>query len=125
MAERKIAFDEEIIAGKAIVRYARVSPRKVRLIADLLRYKTVAEAEKILKFTPKPSSVPIIKKALDAAKASVDRHEFPGVEELVIGDIRIDGGPMLKRIRAQSRGRAVRYLKRTSHISISLMPPIE
>ncbi len=122
MASGKIEFDKNIVAGKAVVRYARISPLKVRLVADLIRYKTVAEAEAILKFTPKPSSVPMLVKALKAAKASVNKHEFPKVEELIIGDIRVDCGPMLKRFRAQSRGRAAPYVRRSCHITVKLMP---
>lgn len=121
----KKGFDDSVIAGKATVRFARISPRKARLVADMIRYKTVSEAEGILKFTPKPKIVAAIKKLLDAAKASVNRREFPDVEELIIGDIRVDGGITLKRARPQSRrGYPTMIRRRTSHITIKLMPPL-
>ena len=123
MSSAKRPYDSSRVAGKATARFVRVSARKARVMLDQLRFKTVAEAEVILKFTPKPSVVPIISRVLATAKASVNRHDFPNVEELVIGDIRADVGPMMKRVRPQSRGRAAWIRRRSCHISLSLMPP--
>ncbi len=123
MAEKKIAFDESTVAGSATARFVRVSPRRARLVADLIRYKSVGEAEALLKFSNKKSVTPAVKKLLDAAKAAVNHRQYPHIEELVIGDIRVDGGPMFKRGRAQSRGRPATIRRRTSHITIRLMPP--
>jgi large subunit ribosomal protein L22 len=117
------SYDETTVAGKATAKFVRVSPRKVRAMIDQIRYKTVAEAEAILKFTPKPAVVPAVTKVLNAAKASVNRHDFPNVEELVIGDVRADGGPMFKRVKPQSRGRASLIRRRSCHITMRLMPP--
>ncbi len=125
MAEKYIPYNDSVIASKATIKYAPVPARKVRLVIDLLRYKTVAEAEEILQFTPKPSVVPVLKKLLDSAKANVPHGEFPHAEDLVIGDIRADVGPQLKRIRPRARGRATWIRKRMCHISIRLMPPLE
>ena len=123
MATEKLPYDPSRVAGKATIKFALVSARKARLMIDLLRYKTVAEAERILKFTPKPSVVPLLTKLLDAAKASVNKHDFPNVDELIIGDIRADVGPTFKRIRPQSRGRASYIRRRMSHLTVRLMPP--
>lgn len=124
MAVKTIPYDATTIAGKATVRFANVSARKARLVIDMIRYKSVGEADTILKFTVKPSAAPIVKKLLDAAKASVNRRDYSNVEDLIIGEVYADVGPSMKRVRPQSRGRANYYRRRMCHITLRLMPPI-
>jgi large subunit ribosomal protein L22 len=106
--------------GKAKCRFAQVTARKARYVADLIRGKSVDEAFHLLKFTHRPSAVPIITRLLKAAVASVDKREHPQTGELLIGKILVDGGPMLKRIRPAPMGRAVRIRKRSCHIALFL-----
>ena len=120
MAKKKTEIEEKAPAGRAVCRFAAVGPRKARYVADLIRGKTVDEAFQLLKFTHRPSAVPIIERLLKAAVAAVDKREYPDTGSLVIGKIFVDGGPMLKRIRPAAMGRAVRIRKRLSHISIFL-----
>lgn len=101
-------------------RHIRVAPRKVRLVADLIRGKSVVEAERILAFTVKPSVTPHMIRLLKAAKASAQNDHSVNPEELFIGDLQVDGGPMMKRFRARAYGRPGRILKRSSHIRMTL-----
>lgn len=107
------------ILGKAIQRYVRCAPRKVRLVADLIRGKSAGEGLEILAFTQRPSAVPFVTNALKAAMASAS-EVHPQPENLVIEEIIIDEAPMIKRIRPASMGRAVRVRKRNSHIYVAL-----
>ena len=103
----------------AKLRHLRVSPRKVRLVADLIRGKHVEEALNILQFTNKVSSQPLAK-LLKSAVANADQKDGVDVDQLFIKDLRVDGGPTIKRFRPRAMGRATPILKRTSHISIGL-----
>jgi len=107
----------------AVSRFIRVSPRKARLVADLVRGKSVQDALGILAVTQKKAS-PILKKAIlsAAANAQVVNEDAADVtrEALVISEIRIDEGPTLKRIRPRAQGRAFRINKRTSHIKVTV-----
>lgn len=107
----------------AVSRFIRVSPRKARLVADLIRGKSVADALNILALTQKKAS-PILKKAIlsATANAQVVNEEAADVapEALLISEIRIDEGPTLKRIRPRAQGRAFRINKRTSHIKVTV-----
>jgi large subunit ribosomal protein L22 len=109
--------------AKAISRFTRVSPRKARLVADLLRGKSVHDALSILALTPKKAS-PILRKAILSARANAQDHNEDGVDlsdhALVISEILIDEGPTLKRIRPRAQGRAFRINKRTSHIKVTV-----
>lgn len=109
----------EKIIGKSTTRYVRCAPRKVRLVIDLIRYKTAGEALEILRFTHRPSAVPYVTKALKAAIASAS-EVHPEPEDLVVAEAIVDEAPMMKRIRPASMGRAVRVRKRQSHIFIAL-----
>jgi large subunit ribosomal protein L22 len=111
--------DGREIIGRSLTRFARCSPRKVRLVVDTIRNKTVAEALEILQFTQRPSAVPYVTKALKAAVASA--REFNSTpEELVIGEAIVNEAPTMKRIRPASMGRATRVRKRQSHIFLGL-----
>jgi|SRR3990172_8794047 len=104
---------------QARLRYLRIAPRKVRLVADLIRGKSVREAETILNFTVKKPTLPVLK-LLKQAKASA-RNTFQLEESnLYISKITVDEGPKLKRWRARSRGQAFPIQKKTSHITLFL-----
>jgi len=104
---------------EAKLRYSRISPRKVRLVADLVRGLQVEEAEKILQFTIKRSANPILK--LIRSAVSNAEHNFNlKKENLYISEIKVDGGPIIKRFRPRARGAAFPIQKKTSHISIKL-----
>lgn len=103
----------------AKLRYLRIAPRKVRLVADLIREKRVEEAQKILSFTIKKSSEPILK-LLNSAIANA-KHNFRLQESnLYIAKITVDGGPMHKRWMPRARGQAYEIQKKTSHITLIL-----
>lgn len=104
---------------KAKLSYLRISPRKVRLVADLIRGKTVEEAQVILKFTVKKACTPILKLLKSAIASSINDFKL-AESNLKISKIVVDGGPMLKRWRARARGRAFPIQKKTSHVTIIL-----
>jgi len=101
----------------AKLRYIRIAPRKVRLVADRIRGKRVQEAQSVLDFTTNKASLPILKTLLSAVSAA--RNNFEGKEtNLYISKITIDEGPKLKRYRARARGAAFPIQKKTSHVTI-------
>ncbi len=100
------------------IRHHRGSPRKARLLADLVRGKSVDEALNLLSFTTKRAAVNI-KKALSAAIADAERAEAD-VTSLVVVESRVDDGGMIKRFQPKDRGRAHPIEKRLSHITIGL-----
>ena len=103
--------------AKAVLRYARISPRKVNIVNDLIRNKNVATARGILMNTPKAASELLIK-LLDSAVANADNNFGLDTDKLYIAEIYANAGPTLKRIRPRAQGRAFRIRKRTSHITI-------
>ena len=105
--------------AKATLKYARISARKVKIVADLIRGKEVDEAIDIVKFTPKASSE-IIEKLLKSAIANAENNHGMKHEKLYVAEIYANQGPTLKRIRPAAKGSAVRIRKRTSHITIVL-----
>ena len=105
--------------AKATLRYTRISARKVKIVADLIRGKNVDEALAIVKFTPKASSE-IIEKLLKSAIANAENNHDMKRENLYVAEIYANQGPTLKRIRPAAKGSAVRIRKRTSHITIVL-----
>ena len=113
------AKQEIIPQAEATLKYARISSRKVKIVADLIRGKNVEEALAIVKFTPKASSV-IIEKLLKSAIANAENNHNMAHEKLYVADIYANQGPTLKRIRPAAKGSAVRIRKRTSHITIVL-----
>ncbi len=104
---------------RAVAKYIRISPQKVRLVADLVRGKKVEDALNILMFTPK-GSAPVIAKLLKSAVANAGQKEGVDVDTLVVKQIAVDEGPTMKRFRARAMGRGTRILKRMSHISITV-----
>jgi len=106
--------------AKAKARFLRISARKIRRVADLIKGKKVDEALNILTFVPKVASIPLEKtiRSATANALSVTGTAKLKAEDLFIKRILIDGGPIMKRIRPTGMGRAFRIRKRTSHITI-------
>jgi large subunit ribosomal protein L22 len=107
---------------RAFKRFVRSSPRKMRLVVDLIRNKNVDEALAILKFTKKHSAK-IISKTLQSAYSNLVNKEDTGrinQNEVSIKEIYVDGGPVLKRMLPAPQGRAYRLRKRMAHLSITV-----
>jgi len=104
---------------RAVTKYVRMSAHKVRLIADLVRGKSVDEALAILRFSPRAAAKEVAK-TISSAAANADNNNGLAREELYISEIRADEGPMLKRGRAGARGRHMPILKRSAHITVVL-----
>ncbi|MBU1177219.1 MAG: 50S ribosomal protein L22 [Patescibacteria group bacterium] len=104
---------------KAKLNHLRISPRKVRLVTDLIRGLPVKQAEIQLKFLTKRSSIPILK-LLNSAVANAKNNGSISKDNLFVSDVRVDVGPTLKRWRARAMGRASAIMKRTSHITLTL-----
>ncbi|MBR3324969.1 MAG: 50S ribosomal protein L22 [Clostridia bacterium] len=111
-------MDEELVAT-ATVKYARISSRKVKIVADLIRGKNVDEALAILQFTQKAGSEILIK-LLNSAIANAENNNQMTHSKLYVAEIYSNQGPTLKRIRPAAKGSAVRIRKRTSHTTIVL-----
>lgn len=103
--------------AKATARYVRVSARKARLVVDLVRGKSVAEAEAILKFTPR-AAAEVVGKVVHSAAANAEQNLKIKPETLYVSEAYVNEGPTLKRIRPRAQGRASRINKRTSHITV-------
>ncbi len=103
--------------AKAVVRYIRISPRKVNIVNDLIRNKPVGVAMGILKNTPKAASEVLIK-LLNSAIANAENNFGMNPDDLYVAEAYANAGPTLKRIRPRAQGRAFRILKRTCHITI-------
>jgi large subunit ribosomal protein L22 len=101
---------------RAVHRFARISPRKARLVIDLIRGQRVSDAEDILRFTRKGASR-IIAKVLQSAVANASEDEAD-VRSLVVTEAQVDGGPYFRRWRPKDRGRAHPIAKRMSHITV-------
>ncbi len=104
---------------RAIARYIRISPRKARIVIDLIRGKKVNDALAILMYTPKAAS-PIVEKLLNSAIANAENNLSMDRNDLYVAEVYANPGPTLKRFVARSRGSASPMLKRTSHITIVL-----
>ena len=107
--------------SEARLRHLRIAPRKVRIVADLIRGKPVGAALAVLKFTPKAASKPVeklvrsaIANAEDLSKGQVD------VDRLVVASITVDQGPTMRRFMPRAMGRATRINKKTSHVTVTL-----
>ncbi|MBP5200298.1 MAG: 50S ribosomal protein L22 [Schwartzia sp.] len=103
--------------AKAVAKYVRIAPRKVRVVMNLIRGKNVADAFAILKFTPKVGA-DVIEKVLKSAVANAENNFDMNVDKLFISSAYVDQGPTLKRIHPRSRGQAFSILKRTSHVTV-------
>ena len=105
--------------ARATLKFARISSRKVKIVADLIRGKDVDEALAILKFTPR-GAAEIIAKVVKSAKANAENNHEMDADKLYVASIVANQGPTIKRIRPAAKGSAVRIRKRTSHITIVL-----
>jgi large subunit ribosomal protein L22 len=103
--------------AKAIARYIRIAPRKIRIVIDLIRGKQIGEAFAILKYTPKVASE-VVEKVLKSAVANGEHNFNMDVEKLYVAEAYVDQGPTLKRIHPRSRGQAFSILKRSSHVTL-------
>ncbi len=103
--------------AKAQARTVRISPRKVKLVIDLIRGKDVGEAFAILKHTPK-AAAPMVEKVLKSAVSNAEHNEGMDIENLYVKEVYVGAGPTLKRFRPRAQGRASQILKRTSHTTI-------
>jgi large subunit ribosomal protein L22 len=103
--------------AKAVAKYVRIAPRKVRVVMNLIRGKNVADAFAILKFTPK-AGADVIEKVLKSAVANAENNFDMNVDKLYIASAYVDQGPTLKRIHPRSRGQAFSIFKRTSHVTV-------
>ncbi len=102
---------------KAVAKFVRIAPRKVRIVMNLIRGKDVADAFAILKFTPKRGSK-FIEKVLRSAVANAENNFEMDTEKLYVSTCFVDQGPTMKRIHPRSRGQAFSILKHTSHITV-------
>jgi large subunit ribosomal protein L22 len=106
----------------ARIKHVRMSPRKVRLVADLIRGKRVADARDILAYTPKAAS-PMLRKLLLSAVANAESRaaetrERIDTDEMVVSKLLVDGGMTWKRVQPRARGRRCLIRKRTSHVQL-------
>lgn len=102
---------------RAIARYVRVQPRKVRIIADEVRGKDASYTASLLRYHPSKGAR-VLRKVLMSAMANAQENHGLSADSLRIAEIRVDEGPRLKRIQARAQGRANRILKKTSHITV-------
>ena len=103
----------------ATAKYIRIAPRKVRIVMNLVRGKSVADALAIMKFTPKVGA-DAVEKVLRSAIANAENNFDMDVDRLFISSAFVDQGPTLKRIHPSSRGQAFKILKHTSHITVAV-----
>jgi large subunit ribosomal protein L22 len=103
----------------ARLRYARISPQKCRLVADMVRGKKVGEALTTLEYTPKKAAR-IVKKVLESAIANAEHNHGADIDELKVSSIMVDEAPTFKRFMARAKGRGNRILKRNSHITVQV-----
>lgn len=103
--------------AKAIAKYVRISPRKVRQVVDLIRGKELREALAIVRLTPKGASE-VVQKIINSAAANAEHNFDMDKENLYIAEVFVDQGPTLKRFKPRAYGRADQMRRRTSHITI-------
>ena len=105
--------------AKAILRSARISAQKARLVADLVRGLPVGRASDVLQFTNKKAAQ-LVRKVLLSAVANAENNVGADVDELKVARIYVDEGAVMKRMHARAKGRGSRILKRTSHITVEV-----
>ena len=107
------------MAYEAVHRFARISPRKVRPLADMIRGKYADDALDILRYQPNRGAR-LLEKVVRSALANAEDRRAAKLNDLVVVDVRVDGGPMTKRLRPKARGSASVEKKRMSHIRVAL-----
>ena len=103
----------------SMLRYARISPQKCRLVADTVRGRPVNNALNTLKFMPKKGAK-LVYKVLWSAIANAQENQGLDVDDLTVARIQIDAAPQLKRFAARAKGRGTRIIKRNSHITVAV-----
>ncbi|OPY78497.1 MAG: 50S ribosomal protein L22 [Syntrophorhabdus sp. PtaU1.Bin058] len=106
----------EIVAKTRMI---RISPRKVRIVGDLIKKKNINEASGMLTYMPQKASF-ILKKLLDSAIANAKQKKYVDIDNLYVKNVIVDGGPTLKRFLPRAMGRATKIRKRISHITLVL-----
>ena len=105
--------------AKAHAKYIRMSPRKIKVVLDIIRGKNASEAMAILKHTPR-AAAPVVAKLLKSAMANAENNNKMDVSKLYVAETYANQGPTLKRFQPHAQGRAFRILKRSSHITVVL-----
>ena len=105
--------------AKAHLKHCRMSPRKMKIVLDLIRGQDLGKAVAILKYTPRAACEPILK-LVNSAAANAENNFDMDKDSLYVSECFACPGPMLKRIRPRAKGRADRLLKRTSHVTVVL-----
>ncbi|WZL72629.1 50S ribosomal protein L22 [Clostridiaceae bacterium 35-E11] len=105
--------------ARAIAKYVRISPRKLKPIVDMIKGMNVNEALATLDFTPR-AGAPVLAKVIKSAKANAENNHEMNPDQLYIAEVYANQGPTMKRWRAASMGRGVKILKRTSHVGVVL-----
>ena len=103
----------------ASAKILRISAQKVRLVADQIRGKPVADALDLLSFSNKKASV-LMRKALESVVANAENNEGADIDELKVSEVYVNEGMTMKRIRPRAKGRADRIFKRSSHITVTV-----
>jgi large subunit ribosomal protein L22 len=107
------------MAYEAVHRFAHISPRKVRPLADMIRGKFADDALDILRYQPNRGAR-LLEKVLRSALANAEDRRAPRLNNLIVVDVRVDNGPMFRRLRPRARGMASIIKKRMSHIRVTL-----
>ena len=107
------------MAYEADHRFAHISPRKVRPLADMIRGKHTDDALNILRYQPQRGAR-MLEKVLRSALANAEDRRATRLKDLIVAEVRVDGGPMFKRLRPKARGMASIVKKRMSHIRVAL-----
>jgi len=105
------------LEAKAVEKYIRMSPRKIRYVVDMIKSKSIEDAVDILSLTPKTAAI-VVKKAIQSAVTNATENHKMKEEDLFISRILVNEGPTLKRFKPRARGRATRIRKRTAHLSV-------
>ncbi|HRV32794.1 MAG TPA: 50S ribosomal protein L22 [Anaerovoracaceae bacterium] len=105
--------------ARAVAKYVKMSPSKIKPVTDLVRGKDLTETLTILKFTP-GKGAELIEKVVQSAAANAENNHEMDVSKLYVAEIYANQGPTMKRWRAGAQGRAGRILKRSSHIGVTL-----
>ena len=108
------------VATRAVAKYVRISPQKCRLVADQVRRLPVGRALELLEFSSKKAAKPI-RKVLESAIANAEHNQGADIDELRVDAIMVDEGPVLKRWRPRAKGRATPIIKRTCHITVTVI----
>ena len=112
------------MATTAKLRYSRIAPQKLRLVADQVRGMPVDKALNLLSFSNKKAAA-IVKKLLESAIANAEHNDGADIDELKVSAIYVDKAPTMKRLRTRARGRADRIFKRASHLTVTVSEATE